>query len=235
MPVYAPYKFGSMSAALLGVSLSSDGKIVVFARQRAAAPTDGAAAPAMKDLFRSAPLALSGKGTVDFTLSLKDKNITGTPKEALAMVAPRIWPRLYPGLTYFSLGAHDPLGAIDIDFAAFGPVQRPANISSNRSLSFTFHYDPQAANPRQRAVLELKDKDSGGLLNQRYEFAGLDNLPAAPAGLLVTIQVDPANYDDGCATLEFTSAQQVSVTRSDTGAVVSGLSKVVLNTSSNPA
>lgn len=231
MPKYASYKFGAASAALLGIGLTSDGKITVFARNRPPAPAEGNPAPPMTDLYRSAALQMSGKGSVDFTLSLRETNTNGTPKEGLAAISPMIWPIGYPGPIFLSLGANDPLGAVDINYSAFGPVIRPANISSSRSVSFTFAYDPNAANLRDKAVLYFRD--ASGLLTEAYRFSSLENLPAAYAGIVASVQVSPDHYDDGCATLEFTSAQQIAVTSAD-GKIYSGLSKLVLNTTPTP-
>jgi hypothetical protein len=233
MPSYASYKFGSPSAALLGVALTSNGKLTAFARTRvsATAATAGQPAPAMQDLYRSAPLNLGGAGTVDFTLTLSNLNADGSSKEGLLALAPMIWPRFYPGVIYYTLGAQDPLGAVDIDYASLGAVLRPAAIQANRAMGFSFQYDPNAAD---KAVLTVRDLQSNGMVAHRHVISALDNLPANYAGLVVAIQVDPANYSNGSATLQVTSGQSFNVRRSDNGAVVPNLSTLVLNTTASP-
>jgi hypothetical protein len=233
---YAPYKFGAMSAALLGVCVTSDGKLTVFARSRPPAPGTSPvpSTPAMSDLFTTRPMTLTGKGEITFTCTIPEKNADGSNKEVLAVMMPLIWPRIYPAMTAFSLGSIDPVGPQDINFGAFGPVHRPGTTPPSRSIKCTFSYDPAAPVVAERAVLEMKDADSPGLAAQRMSVSGLADLPAAQGGVILALLVNPQAYDNGCVVLKFSGGAKVDATRADTMAVIPNLDRLVLNTSASP-
>jgi hypothetical protein len=221
------YAFGQKSAALLGLLLTSDGQVTAFAYQRPQ-PANPAADPAsMVELYRSRLITASGRsGLVPFTLSL------AADKVGLLTIEPLIWNKPYESNRTHFLGMLNPFGADEIPFPSFGGTSRRGDIPSNRVFAGTFAINPNAADPKQRAVLTLTDVESHGEGVETVSISSFDD-PATnrKGGLFVAIRVNRDNYTDGCATLEFTGGHTVNVTVSGNPAA---LSRLVLNTDASP-
>ncbi len=198
------YSFGEKSAALLGLLLTSDGRITAYAYQR---PGSGNPPPAMKPLFVSQPLALATAGLVSFRLALSPA------KEGLLTIEPRGWPAIYEVSRLHFLGQLNPFGMDEIPYADLGGVNRSGGIPINRVFDGVFSYNPAAADSKQRATVTLTDVESGAQSVETISISAFDdNVNQIKGGLLIAIRVNEANRGAACATLEFTGGHAVQVT-----------------------
>lgn len=201
MPSY--YAFGEKSAALIGVLLTSDGKVTAFACQRPNPTPPGAA---MQPIFTSQPLKLPQAGLVPFRLTL------AATKVGLLAIEPRGWTKAYESQRVHFLGMLNPFGMDEIPYANFGGGNRSGGIPANRVFDGVFNYNPAAVDPNDRASVTLKDVESGGEGEETVSISSFDD-PAnlIHGGIFVTIRVNDANRGAACATLEFTGGHTVQV------------------------
>ena len=203
IPAQNYYDFGQKSAALIGLLLTSNGKVTAFAYERPALDPTKPLEP-MKEVFRSAPLKLQ-TGTVPFTLSLAPK------RTGLLTLEPLGWTYAYElNRTHF-LGNFNPFGADEIPFGAYSERDRREDIPANRVFKGVYIYDPKAE-IKDQAVLTLTDVESEG---QGTEIVSISSM-ASPddgvaGGVFVAIRVNVANYHDVCATLDFTGGHVVEI------------------------
>lgn len=215
------YVFGEKSAALVGLIVKSDGKLSVFAYQRPlGAPND------MAQLYTSSDLQLKPKESVTFRLTL------AAQQQGLLTIEPLGWTRAYEVSRMHFLGMFNPFGTDEIAYQDFGGINRARSIPSNRIFDGTFSYDPGAANPNDVAKLSLVDVES---LGQSLETISVSSFAGGgiTGGILVAIRVTGANYVDGCAQIDLTSAHKVNVTGAS-GTSYGALASLKLNKSEKP-
>lgn len=215
------YVFGEKSAALIGLLVKSDGKLSVFGYQRPlGAPND------MTQLYSSKELQLKPKESVTFRLTLAEK------QQGLLTIEPLGWTRAYEVNRMHFLGMFNPFGTDEIAYQDFGGINRARSIPANRIFDGTFVYDPNASNPNDIAKLSLTDVES---LGQSLETISVSSFAAAgiTGGVLIAIRVTGANYVDGCAQIDFTSAHKVDVTGAS-GTSYGALASLKLNKTEKP-
>lgn len=180
------YPFGERAAALIGVRLNSVGDIDVFARSRIDLTKP------MTSLFEATSFK-AGTSGVTFTLTLSK------PWVGLFAVEVAGWARPYEMNRAHFLGYANPFGADELEYDA----ERDPAIDANRQFKCTY-------TPDGKLVIEDSLKSD----REEIEIKALDG-PGYIGKVFVVIRVTAANFQPGCASLDFTGGQKVTVDGKD--------------------
>jgi hypothetical protein len=193
------YPFAEKPHAALGVKMTSNGQIGVFARAR---PEPGAD---MEELFSTQTRTLDVGQEARFTFRLADYNVGSTSplpdKSGILTIEETGWPRGYEMQVVHMLGHLNPFGLDEMDYEG---ESRPADIPATREFEIRF-----ARVTSDKSLITVRDPFEIGEttidLSRLNVLAPDSQSVVKHCAFMIVARVTDACYDDGCVTLAFAS------------------------------
>ncbi len=198
------YPFGQRAAGLLGVSITSDGLLSIFARR---VPLDSqglfqwGSDGRMATIFETqAAVALPAHTSFSLELARYTPQPSApaavpTGKLGLFTIEPIDWPHIYEVSAAHMMGFTDPFTPFETDYTG---TSRPPTVASNRKFTCTY-------NGRGDLLIDDVPHNAETTIHL-HSFNQLDNSlgkVATAGGVFVAVRVTEAHLDDGCVTLTF--------------------------------